>query len=204
MTISKEAFQKAQFTIFNFFPTARKDFENLTAQEQQVNLQFRYKLLNDNLSDEQLLNAVTKMCATTAKLFPGDNWCAMLIDIARPRAEHTWTDAYRVLMDNLVNRYTTVEEAKIIMDKIKSECPLAYVVGKKLGFTTIAMSENPDVLRAHIKAACETELERAREIGGLIETPADVFDGRVTRLLPMEGKIKYAAGSSCDLMRSKA
>lgn len=140
------------------------------------------------ISDEALINAVTRFVMTTKKLFPDDNPMAMILSLAVPTNIETIGDCVE-LAEAAASRFGTYrgEEA---MAWIESKSPLIAASIRRLGFREFCLSENPDVVRGQLRAIYHEEKVRAEKIGGVVRSAVtDLENGKLPLL---EGPNRFA------------
>lgn len=164
-------FKSGMSLIFSTFPhlkpTENADFV----------LKVWHKAFN-SLTDEQFVSAVSDFAINTKKLYPSDNWVAMVLDRFKPKVTETVGDIVELIM-NVIGSVSFLypnEQTQIALNNLKAKSPIAYAVGTRLGWREMATSENMDVLRGQIRAIAEQEVTRANETGSIAPSAKDVVE----------------------------
>ena len=150
-----------------------------------------------DLDGQCFLNAVTRFVVETPKLYPGDNFIAIIRQIAVPTLQETEGDAIELAFEAARN-FGRMREAEA-MAWLKEKSPLIASVVGRFGFREICTSTEPDVIRGQLRAIFKGEKERSRQVGGIVESAKHLSGGGNKQLLPLLGKI----GNKCLADESK-
>ena len=164
--------------------------------EPKENKDFIYKawfrMLHD-ISDEDLLNAVTRFITENTKLYPGDNFIAIIRQIAKPAFIETEGDAVELAFEaaSMFGRYKEAEA----MAWIRSKSKLVAAAVQRLGFLELCDSTQPDVIRGQLRAIFAAEKSRAKEIGAVCDSATQLDDGINKKLLDFVAGFKIGGKS---------
>lgn len=147
-----------------------------------------YESLKD-LSFDELKAALVVFAKQNKTLYPGDNWIAIIRDIARPVLSETEGDCIELAME-AIRKFGYMREESAL-EWIKEKSPVVAAAVRRVGFRDLCMSEQPDVIRGQLRAVFKTEKERAKQFGGIVETAKDLSGGLPfkDRLLQLTEKI---------------
>ena len=139
-----------------------------------------FRMLHD-ISDEDLLNAVTRFVTENTKLYPGDNFIAIIRQIARPAYIETEGDAVELAFEaaSRFGRYKEAEAMCWIRDKSK----LIASAVQRIGFLEICDSTQPDVVRGQLRAVFSAEKSRAIETGVVCDSATQLENGSFNKKL---------------------
>jgi hypothetical protein len=168
--LSNDGFKKALAILFSAFrhlePAENKDFI----------YKAWFRMLQD-IPDCALLDAVTRFVTENKKLYPGDNFIAMLRELAIPTLQETEGDAIELAFE-AVRKFGYMQEHEALQ-WLDSKSPLISAVVRRIGYRDICMSEEPDVVRGQIRAVFKSEKERAVRVGGVVESALQLNNGIV-------------------------
>lgn len=127
-------------------------------------------------TDGDFLSTVKQFILGTPKLYPGDNWLAILLERAKPKVKETVGDVVELILDVLgsVSFLYPDEDTKAKLNWLKSKSPVAYAIGTRLGWSEMARSSNTDVLRGQIRAIADEEIKRINATGAVAMSAKDV------------------------------
>lgn len=127
--------------------------------------------------DREFLLAVKRFVLNTPKLYPGDNWLAMFLELAKPKVKETVGDVINLIFDviNTVSFLYPNEATKNKLAWLESHSPIAYAIGNRIGWAEMAKSTNLDVLRGQIRAIADEEIRRANESGIIPKTASQAI-----------------------------
>ena len=161
--ISSNSFKKGIAVLLATFPHLKPDEES-----QEYVLRFWKAAIDKNCAtDEQFLDAVSSFVLNTPKLYPTDNWLAMLIDSLKPKVQETIGDITELIIDVIssVSFIYPSEETENKLQWLKEKSPISFAVGNRIGWRSMAECTNIDVLRGQIRSIAEAEIDRANKIG---------------------------------------
>lgn len=161
--ISSNSFKKGIAVLLAAFPHLKPDDES-----KEYVLRFWKAAIDKNCAtDEQFLDAIGRFVLETPKLYPTDNWLAMLIDSLKPKIQETIGDVTELIIDVIssVSFVYPSEETENKLQWLKEKSPISYAVGNRLGWRSMAECSDLGVLRGQIRAIAEAEIERANKIG---------------------------------------
>lgn len=127
-------------------------------------------------TDGDFLSTVKQFILGTPKLYPGDNWLAILLEKAKPKVKETVGDVVELILDVLgsVSFLYPDDDTKAKLNWLKSKSPVAYAIGTRLGWSEMARSSNTDVLRGQIRAIADEEIKRINATGAVAMSAKDV------------------------------
>ena len=173
--LTNDGFKKALALVFSVHkqlePVENKDFI----------YRAWHRMLCD-ISDPALLGAAARFITETPKLYPGDNFIAILRQLAQPILPETEGDCVELAFE-AAQSFGYMRE-KDAMDWLKSRSPLVAAAVRRVGFLEICRSEEPDVIRGQLRAIFKSEKERAKQAGGIVESAKDLSGG-----LPVADKL---------------
>lgn len=145
-----------------------------------------------DMPDQEFLDTITRFVMETPKLYPGDNWVAMVRQLASPTLPETEGDCIELAFE-AVSRFGYMRESEAT-DWLQTKSPLIAACVQRIGFQMICKSEEPDVIRGQLRAIFKTEKERSKQFGGVVSTAQDFIAGQPQhdRLLSLVGKIGKA------------
>lgn len=133
-----------------------------------------FKMFAD-LEGNQFLNAVTKFVLETPKLYPGDNFVAMIRQAAVPVLQETEGDVIELAFQ-AVRDFGYMRE-RDAMQWLKTKSPLVAAAVQRIGFLALCKCEEPDVIRGQLRAIFKGEKDRARQSGGIVESATHLEHG---------------------------
>jgi|GEM_PF-2142695 len=166
--LTNDGFKKALAVLFS----AHQQLEPKEAKE--FIYKAWYRMLRD-ISDAVLMEAVTRFVTEKTTLFPGDNFIALIRQIAVPSLIETEGDAIELAFE-AVSLFGYVRE-KDAMVWLKERSPLIAAVVRRFGFLEICKSEEPDVVRGQLRAIFKGERDRAKIHGGIVESATHLGSG---------------------------
>lgn len=161
--ISSNSFKKGIAVLLATFPHLKPDEES-----QEYVLRFWKAAIDKNCdSDDQFQDAIGRFVLETPKLYPTDNWLAMLIDKLKPKIQETIGDITELIIDVIssVSFIYPNEATENKLQWLKEKSPISYAVGNRLGWRSMSECSDLGVLRGQIRAIAEAEIERANRIG---------------------------------------
>lgn len=166
--LTNDGFKKALALVFSVHkqlePTENKDFV--------------YRAWNRmlcDISDVALLDAAARFVTETPKIYPGDNFIAILRQFAAPILPETEGDAVELAFE-AVRLFGYIREDDA-MTWLKAKSPLIAASVRRLGYQEMCKSEEPDVIRGQLRAIFKSEKERAKQAGGIVESAKDLSGG---------------------------
>lgn len=180
--MNEDAFRKGLAVLYSTHPQLEP------RKEKEFVLKAWCAMFKD-LTEKQFLDAVAKFVMEVPKLYPGDNWIAMVRQIAKPTLPETEGDCVELAFD-AVREFGYMNEDKAIQ-WLEAKSPLIAACVRRIGYREICMSEEPDVLRGQLRAIFKAEKERSKQFGGVVSTAKDFIGGQPQhdRLLSLSGKI---------------
>lgn len=139
------------------------------------------RMLSD-IADGALLDAAARLVTEVPKLYPGDNFIAILRQFAAPTLPETEGDAVELAFEAVRLFGYIREDDAMAWLKAKSQLIAASV--RRLGYQEMCKSEEPDVIRGQLRAIFKSEKDRAKQAGGIVESAKDLSGG-----LPMADKL---------------
>ena len=185
MHLTDKAFKQGVATLLTVFPHLTPDAEN-----REFVMKFWKRAFEQVAqSEQQFIDAVNSFVLNTTKLYPSDNWLAMLLNNMKPKIKETAGDVVELIFDVLRSVSFSYPNIKTVekMEWLKSKSPIAYAVGNRLGWKQMAVSENYDVLRGQIRTLAEAEIARANQNGYIASTAEDVVEDK--NLIPLISSI---------------
>lgn len=159
MAVTLDNFKKGLAVLWATFPSIKPNSDS------EFILRVWLKAFS-RLTDEQFLNGIQKFVFEIKKLYPSDNWIAILLDICKPKLRENANDVTRLIMDTISNyNYYDPEGFRNSLNKLKKQSPIAYATGERLGWTDMVQTSNMEVLRGQIFRSAEMEIKRANETG---------------------------------------
>ena len=140
-----------------------------------------------DLDSQCFLNAVARFVVEVPKLYPGDNFIAIIRQMAVPTLQETEGDAIELAFEAARNfGYMREDEA---ISWLKEKSPLIAAVVNRFGFREICTSTEPDVIRGQLRAIFKGEKERSKQVGGIVESAKHLSRGDNKQLLPLLNRI---------------
>jgi hypothetical protein len=128
-----------------------------------------------DLEDKDFLNAISRFLLEKPKLYPGDNFIALIRQVARPTLTETEGDVIELAFQ--AARDFGYMREKDALDWLKKKSPLVAAAVRRFGYLDICKSENSDVIRGQLRAIFKAEKERSRQAGGIVESAAHLKSG---------------------------
>lgn len=173
--LTSDGFKKALALVFSVHrqlePAENKDFI----------YRAWHRMLCD-IPDSMLFDAAARFVTETPKLYPGDNFIAILRQLATPTLPETEGDAVELAFE-AVRLFGYIREDDA-MAWLKSKSPLIAASVRRLGYQEMCKSEESDVIRGQLRAIFKSEKDRAKQAGGIVESAKDLSGG-----LPMADKL---------------
>lgn len=152
-----------------------------------------FQMLRD-FDDDSLIQAATRFVMEVPKLFPGDNFIAQIRQLARPTLQETEGDAVELAFA-AASKFGGYRENEA-MAWLNERSPLIAAVVRRVGFRDICNSCEPDVIRGQLRSIFKSEKERAKQVGGIVESAEHLScglpDERILSLLG--GRLKLTEG----------
>lgn len=146
-----------------------------------------YRMFQD-ISDKALLDAASRFVMEYPKLFPGDNFVAIIRQIVKPMLSETEGDCIELTLES-VSKFGYMREPEA-MSWLQNRSPLIAACVRRIGYQEICRSENSDVLRGQIRAIFKSERERAIQAGGIIASAEQLESGSLPRkLIPLAERV---------------
>lgn len=174
--ISSNSFKKGIAVLLTAFPHLKPDDES-----KEYVLRFWKAAIDKNCAtDEQFLDAISSFVLNTPKLYPTDNWLAMLIDRLKPKIRETVGDVTELILDVIssVSFIYPNEATDRKLMWLKEKSPITYAIGSRIGWREMAECTNLDVLRGQIRAIAEAEIDRTNETGQIAFSAKNVVEKR--------------------------
>lgn len=166
--LTNNGFKKALAIVFSVHPQL----------EPKENKEFIYKawyrMLQD-ISDKSLLDAASRFVMEHPKLYPGDNFVAMIRQMAKPQMIETKGDCIELAFA-MVQKYGYIREADA-MKELKERSPLVAAAVQRIGFLELCRAENSEVIRGQLRAIFDDEKARSVQLGGIVESATHLEHG---------------------------
>jgi hypothetical protein len=180
---SRSAFFRAFALILSTFPDRAPQGEH-----KDLILKAWMKSFED-LTDEELLTAASKVILSRPTLFPGDNLIAIIRETARPGP--TQGDALE-LLDAAVSRFGRYRDDEALA-WIEAQNPVAGAAVRRFGFLNWCDSTNQETARAQFRNVFNEERERFQREGKASPT-ALIGEIDLPKLLKEKGPGSFLAG----------
>ncbi len=133
-----------------------------------------YRMFQD-IPDKSLLDAASRFVMEHPKLYPGDNFVAMIRQMAKPQMIETKGDCIELAFA-MVEKYGYMRDADA-MKELKDRSPLVAAAVQRIAFLELCRPENSEVIRGQLRAIFDDEKARAVQLGGIVESATHLEHG---------------------------